>query len=354
MVRGEKIDDLLKEFVCLRMVQGNALDLNLFQFDYDMSFAGFFMNADKTIYGRYGSRATRADEADKYVSLKGLREAMTGALVLHKSVDRYRSRLAAKTGPPSPKATPLDYVSIGAKFKDHVDYTSPKVASTCVHCHQIHAAVRKEYRLSRQPMPDKVLFPWPMPDVIGLSFDLDTRGTVKQVSAGSAAATAGFRPGDSVVALDGQPVLSLADIQWVLHNAAPTGTIKATVRRAGRNGVLTIRLPADWRRKTDISWRTSSWDLRRMLTGGMILDKPTSKTRLELPIKHVGQYNDHAVAKNAGIRKGDVLIEWDGKTDPMSESELFAYTLKHTKVGDKVPVKVRRGSKVLEMKLRMQ
>ncbi|MFT5123160.1 MAG: serine protease Do [Kiritimatiellia bacterium] len=336
------------------MVEGNAMDLNLFQFDYDMSFAGFFMNADKTIYGRYGTRATRPDEADKYVSLTGLRAAMTGALTLHKNVANYRPRLAGKTGPPSKQATPLDYASIGGKFKDRVDYASPKVAGTCVHCHQIQDAMRKEYRLSNQPIPDRVLYPWPMPDIIGLACDPDTRGTVTKVTPGTPAAKAGFRVGDVVLALNGQPILSLADIQWVLHNAEPTDTIKATVRRAGKNGELNIQLPVGWREKTDISWRTSSWDLRRMLTGGISFDAPTSTTKLELPIKNVGKYNDHAVAKNAGIRAGDVVVEWNGKTDPMNESELFAYTIKHTKVGDMLPVKVRRSGKVLEMKIRMQ
>ncbi|MCZ6806320.1 MAG: hypothetical protein O7F08_05160 [Deltaproteobacteria bacterium] len=31
---------------------------------------------------------------------------------------------------------------------------------------------------------------------------------------------AGFKVGDRIVSLKGQPILSTADIQWVLHNAA--------------------------------------------------------------------------------------------------------------------------------------
>jgi len=49
----------MDKFVCVRLVQANAMDLALFQFDYDLTFVVFFMNADKTIYGRYGSRSDR-------------------------------------------------------------------------------------------------------------------------------------------------------------------------------------------------------------------------------------------------------------------------------------------------------
>ena len=41
-----------------------GLDLSLFQFDYDQSFAAFLMNADKPIYGRFGTRSGRPDFAD--------------------------------------------------------------------------------------------------------------------------------------------------------------------------------------------------------------------------------------------------------------------------------------------------
>src|SRR5689334_3415769 len=44
--RDARIADLMDKFVCVRIVQGNGLDLALFQYDYDMSFAAQFMNAD--------------------------------------------------------------------------------------------------------------------------------------------------------------------------------------------------------------------------------------------------------------------------------------------------------------------
>ena len=36
-----RIEDLLKKFVCVRLVKANDLDLTLLQFDYDLTFAAF-------------------------------------------------------------------------------------------------------------------------------------------------------------------------------------------------------------------------------------------------------------------------------------------------------------------------
>ena len=68
-------------------------------------------------------------------------------------------------------------------------------------------------------------------------------------------------PGDEIVRLEGQPLLSIADVQWVLHRADPEGaSLKAEVRRDGRPVEVTLTLPKGWRRHDDLSWRASSWD----------------------------------------------------------------------------------------------
>src|SRR6187455_560614 len=40
---------LLDQFVCVRVINANALDLSLFQFDYDLSFTTMFFNGDGTV-----------------------------------------------------------------------------------------------------------------------------------------------------------------------------------------------------------------------------------------------------------------------------------------------------------------
>ena len=56
------IRPLLEQFVCVRIVGTNGLDLNTFQYDTDQSFALFMLNADKTIYGRFDTRSHRTSQ----------------------------------------------------------------------------------------------------------------------------------------------------------------------------------------------------------------------------------------------------------------------------------------------------
>ncbi len=50
-----ELDALLDKFVRVRLVQMGGVDLNVYQFDPLLSWSLFFMNGDKTIYGRFGT-----------------------------------------------------------------------------------------------------------------------------------------------------------------------------------------------------------------------------------------------------------------------------------------------------------
>ena len=112
----------------------------------------------------------------------------------------------------------------------------------------------------------------------------------------------GFKAGDKIEMFDGQPPLSIADIQWVLHRAKADGAeLKVDVWRDKKYAEITLALPQGWRQADDISWRSSSWGLRRMATGGMLLEsldgeRPAGvpKDGMALRAKHVGQFGPHA------------------------------------------------------------
>src|SRR5437660_2008472 len=89
----------MDKFVCVRLVQANALDLALFQFDYDITFAVFFMNGDRTIYGRYGSRSERKG-ATKDISIESFRQALAAHWICTSIIRRTRQRPPAKRRPP--------------------------------------------------------------------------------------------------------------------------------------------------------------------------------------------------------------------------------------------------------------
>lgn len=335
------------------MVQANAMDLTLFQFDYDLTFAAFFLNADRTIYGRFGSRSHQK-EAERDVSIEGFREALDGALELHKNYPRNKQTLAGKQPKPVKVRAPEQYPSLAGKYKPTLDYEG-QVVRSCLHCHQVREAERVSLRSSRQPIPDEVLFPYPMPDAIGLSLDPKQKARVRDVVSGSAAEKAGFSPADEIVSFAGQPVLSTADMQWVLHHASQPASLPVVVRRGQQTRNLIIELGPNWRQATDISWRATTWDLRKMATGGLVLKEGSEPRQgLGLVVDYVGQYNEHAAGKKAGFQKGDLFTSADGQSTTMTEGQFLRYMLQSKMPGTRVPVSILRSSQKLELQLPMQ
>ncbi len=361
----EALKPLLAQYVRVRVVSANGLDLSLFQYDYDQSFAVFMLNADGTVYGRFGTRSDRTNWIGD-VSLLGLAKALRGGLDLHAA---YAARpagaavppgLAAKRGGQSLFPVPERFPAL-TKYGAGLDYAG-KVVQSCIHCHQVGDALR-DHLWKQGPLPEDVLFPYPHPKAQGLILDPRETAAVKGVEPGSPAEAAGFKAGDAIRAMNGQTLLSIADVQWVLHRTpAAGGTVKAEVVRNGQPTELTWALPAGWRRRDDLSWRASSWGLRRMATGGMKLDAVPAGERpagvpaggMALLAKHVGEFGAHAAAKTAGFKKDDVIVSFDGRTDLARESDLFAHVLLTRRPGDAVAVRVVRAGRELGLKLPIQ
>ena len=95
-----------------------------------------------------------------------------------------------------------------------------------------------------------------------------------------------------------------------------------------------------------------------MGTGGLLLeDLPADERKasgvpegkLALRVKHAGEYGEHATAKNAGVRKGDIIVAVDGKTDPWRETDLIAYAVQTKQVGDDLRLTILRGGEKKEL-----
>ncbi len=356
-----RLRPLLEQFVRVRLVSTNGLDLATFQFDTDQSFAVFLLRADGAIYGRYGTRSDHTKWADD-VSVEGLAAALEGALALHAAWPRDQAALARKRGPRPTYATPEQYPTLKDRYKPTLA-TEGKIVPSCIHCHQIGDAERAEH-LGKGRLPEALLFPHPHPKALGLVLDPTRRAVVKRVEAGSVAAKAGFQPGDELLSLDGQPLLSIADVQWVLHHVpAQGGRLEAEVLRLGRPAKVRLTLAQGWRRADDIGWRVSTWQLRRQALGGLKLDPlPAADPALQdvpagrrktayLRVAHVGQYAPHDRAKRAGVQKGDVLLTFDGQTDLARETDVILYALDPARRGRALTLEVQRGSKTLSLLL---
>ncbi len=347
VVEGDRrLQHLLEQFVLVRQISANGLDLSLFQFDTDQSYAAFIFNADGTIYGRYGTRSDRVQHADD-VSIAGLAQALEGSLELHRDFPSHRPSLLAKRGQPPQFKAPELYPALRDKYGKQLDYAG-NVVTSCIHCHQVGEAER-EFYLSQGGIPDEVLLPYPHPKVIGLILDPNKRASVLRIDAGSPAALAGILPGDEIVQLAGQPLLSMADVQWVLHHVPATGgKVTAKIHRDRQPTTAILELPNGWRQQDDISWRASTWQLRRVAIGGMVLKANPTETNAEqgqnkprLQISHVGQYAPHDRAKKAGLQAGDLLLSFDGSTDFVRETDLLVHALRREK--KPLPVEIIRA-----------
>src|SRR5690606_12170836 len=297
------------------------------------------------------------------VSIEGLAKALEKALELHAEYPASKSLVAGKRGKPLEVASPEQYPSLRDRYTDTLNVTGDVVKS-CIHCHQIGDGQRDWYRARGEPIPTKILFPYPHPKVVGLTLAPHELSRVAAVEPDSAAANAGLQAGDEIEQMDSQVLLSIADFQWALHNIDPAGArVPLVVRRGEKQLELTLPLEDGWREAGDLSWRVSSWGLRRMATGGLQLEPLPDEERgrlkiaddaMALRVKHVGQWGAHATAKKAGFQQGDVIVEFDGRDDLMTDTELLVHGVTHRKPGEQVDVVVLRDGSRRELKLPMQ
>ncbi len=344
-----------------------GVDVSLFQFHGQLTWAVFFLNADRTIYGRYGSRGAVGGSGfrgnDKDVSLEGFKKAMQGALEIHGKYPGNKASLAGKTGSPLPWKTPE--ASPPAQKNRHQP-AEAQAGKGCIHCHEVQDYEFLTARGGGQPVADRQLWTWPMPDSLGLTLDVNERATVTAVKAGSPAAKAGFKAGDRMVAMDGQPPVSIADVQWVLHTAKEPGSVKCEVDRGGTKVDLTLALAAGWRRGWSFSDNLSlGWVTRGQVAGMRTQEVAAAeKQQLGLPpnglaLKILEITPDFVKERNQspkqqGLQKGDVLVEVDGMKAQMTESEFLSYLIQKKRPGDKLAVTYVRGGKPAKVQLSLQ
>ncbi|MCH7687886.1 MAG: PDZ domain-containing protein [Planctomycetes bacterium] len=342
---NEVVHQLARErFVCVRQVEMKGVDLSLFQFDHDLSWAAMFINADGVVYARYGTQS--AAGADAYNSVAGLEKTMRRVLQLHAGYPKNAASLKAKRGPQKPYKTALDMPGLENKSR----FRGSTTRKNCIHCHNIYDAEQIHAKQTGRFTQD-MLWRYPLPDNIGLVIDEQDGIRVKSVKVGSPAARAGLRAGDDVTQMNGQPITSIADMQWVLHGLPNKST---TVTLTGRKSrTHTLRLAAGWK-KTDISWRGSLWSLPPRLRVWTPELTAGEKKRHGLPgdqsaflVKWIntGSLGGRA-ARSAGLKTGDIIVAVAGKPlGSMTPPQFNVYLKLNYNIGDKLPLTVVRGGK---------
>ncbi len=347
-----KVQQLAREaFIPVRQVEMKGVDLSLFQFDYDLNWAAMFINADSTVYARYGTQS--AEGPDAYNSLQGLENTMRRVLELHEAYPENRESLRDKRGPAKPYQTPLEMP--GMENKDALRQATTR--RNCIHCHMIHDAEHRGAALSGE-WSEEMLWRYPLPENVGLEVDADHGIRIERVLEDSPAARAGFETGEDLLRVAGQPMTSVADIQWALHQLPPSDTV-VTVE-GSRSGEKSLKLSDGWK-KTDISWRGSLWSVPPKLR--IWMPPLGAKNRQKHSIApeeqaflikwiNTGEKAGQA-ARKIGLRQGDIVVGLAGKPLPakLTPSQFNARIKLNYEVGEVLPLTVLRNGKRLDFEL---
>jgi hypothetical protein len=305
-VRQDKsILAMADQFVFLRIVRMNGVDLNLFRFDYDLTWMAFFLNADGKVYARYGGRDE--DSAESRISRQGLLHAMHEVLRIHK--EQRGQKLSAPQIISSRRPEDLRMLrGFGGKG-----------ANGCIHCHQVNEALIDPVWAKEDPPKDlrrASFYSFPLPESVGLQPDLVLGSRIRSVIPNSPADRAGLKKDDLLRTIQGQSVVTSFDIQDALNGVQADNRLSMVVDRAGRQLRFDLHLPPDWRRR-DVSWRKSLQNAQPSLGfNGEDLSVP-AKADLKVPpgdlAYHLLFVSAQGAFAKAGLKFGDVIVGVDGK-----------------------------------------
>jgi hypothetical protein len=309
--------------------------LNLFEFDYDCAWYGFFLTPDEVVLGRYGGRDAKSD--DGRISIAGLKYAM------EKALDKYKVGARPSTGRPKPLRAE--------------DYKAAKMrrGNECIHCHQVNEFRRADAKAAGTWSRDD-LWVYPLPENVGLTIDVDRGDVAKSVAANSPAAKAGMKAGDILATLNSYSIASNADVQYALHKAPKAGTIPVEWRRGTSQMEGKLELADGWR-KTNLTWRASLLDILPSLPVSADDLSAAEKNALGIPEKQAAFRQDkfvHSTLKAVGLKAGDVVVALDGKAVDGTMDDFLGLVRREHLVGDTITLTVLREGKPVELKIALK
>lgn len=306
-----------------------GLDLDVFDFDYDLMWTALFLTADGQVLGRYGSRDPS--------SLGGLRFALEQALDHFKAAGSRRLEDA-------PAGLRVEQYAAASRFS----------ATACFHCHHVYE-FRREARQAAGTWRREDFYVYPPAANFGLTLDLEQGDLIKNVAGKSPLDRAGLRPGDVLRAVNGQPIASPADVSHALHRAPAQGKILLQWQRDGSKHQSELDLPSDWK-VTDLSWR---WSMKSLKPAPQVhgddltaMEKQALGLNADQLALRLGSFLSRR-AQQAGFRSGDVIVGVDGQAPVFTAPQFDVFMRMNYKVGDEVTYRVRRGKEVLAVKIKL-
>jgi S1-C subfamily serine protease len=307
----------------------NGVNINLFQFDYDLTWMAFFMDADDRFYARYGGR--KDEHAESHLSQESLARTMRAVLELHREGKVQSSRYEPTGRPPrTPEEIPPMRAMIARR------------EASCIHCHDVKVASLRDLQ-DRGQFDRSMIFAYPTPSSIGIEVDREAQDLFRKIIPDSPAARAGLRPGDEIESADGARVLTVGDFARVLERTPEEAVLPLVVRRGGERVEADLRLSGQWKRSGDPSWRESThvagpnagfWGMalndQQKREAGIPVDRMALKVTFLFP--------NHPTPRKAGLAIGDHIIEVDGRREPMTIRQLHALCQMERQYGDRLPV----------------
>lgn len=333
--KDSPLGKVLSEYVCVRIVRMDDVDVGLFDRDWNNAIYFFVLNAGEQIYMRYGGRESQSP--DTYNSLDSLRIALEQGLVLHQKY--LQGALPKEERPKSlfPREMPLLVERTFAQRQ-------------CVECHLIGDF--QNIQRERDGVLDKLSQLYRSPDIktIGISLDVP-KGLMVREAAGAVAA-AGMKPGDRIAAWNGVPVWTFGDVQYRYDKVDRRAkSLQITVDRSGQSVDLTVDLPPRWW-WTDLRFRQSSVDPRldfedRPLTGDEKQKLGLKPDGFASQVKYVSEMAK--IRNTHDLRVGDVIVGVDGVERDELAHTAELYLKLHTKAGESAKLEVIRDGKRISM-----
>ncbi|MCA9217477.1 MAG: PDZ domain-containing protein [Planctomycetales bacterium] len=320
----------------------NAVDLNHFQFDRDLTWMSFFQNADGYTYARYGGREDAASES--HLTKQSLEKTMQRVLKLH---DQQQVQ-------PDSDFEPRGLAKLAAYDIPTMRQMMSKRKESCIHCHDIKTSQLRD--LAQQGKLEKrMVYTYPSPSTFGLKIDSHDQTLVESVAADSAAAVAGLQNGDRVVSMNGHRTITFGDMTRALELVSiDGGDVDVKFVRGDKLQTARVSLKPNWRATGDPSWRSSTGVVGPSSGFWGFKVKPEDREKLGIADDKLavrvnflwGQWT-----KDAGIKHGDTVVRIGDNTADMTIRQLQAYLQMNFEYGAPVEVEVLRNGKRQSMKM---
>jgi hypothetical protein len=328
LVRLEQsIAGVAREFIRVRVLNMRGVNLQVFDFDYDLDWAALILTPDQKVIGRFGGRD--GTDPNRFQTFPGLRYALEEALKAPRPAPD-----AAETSRRAPDIVE-NYPAIERVKPD-----------ACIHCHQVYDFRRQALQQSGA-WRKELVWVYPLPEKLGLHLDPLQGNRIQRVEVDSAATRLGLKPGDILRSIGGLRPASFADVQYALHKADAAKGITFAWQREGKLLQGNLQPPLGWR-ETDLSWRASTKKLgpAPSIHGDDLsaLQKQQLGLEPERLAMALGPFLPK-VARQAGLRQGDIIVGVDGKRLELTAGQLDVYIRLNYQPGQKLTFNLLRGGR---------